>query len=260
MTNQVAVLGARGFIGTAICRRLGDVAFEAYKADALEWLEPSYALVIAAGRIVRNPASYADEAMLVGDVVHACKAKTPNYIVNISSDAVYGDDARSPIAEDTPTKPTTVHGSSHLIRELLLAELGIPLLNLRCTAVYGRSDRHNSYGPNRFLRQARAGGPVELIGLGPEWRDHIFVEDVAEVVALALDGRPTGVLNAATGDAHSFLHVASTVASLFNVELVCGKGGGTVALRREFDIARLRSTFLGFTPTPLMEGLKRCLV
>jgi len=47
----------------------------------------------------------------------------------------------------------------HRTRELMLAaEAKAPLAILRLTAVYGAGDTHNSYGPNRFLRQALKDG------------------------------------------------------------------------------------------------------
>jgi hypothetical protein len=53
---------------------------------------------------------------------------------------------------------------------------------VRPTLVYGLDDPHNGYGPNRFRRLAAAGEGIVLFGEGEERRDHVAVEDLAELV------------------------------------------------------------------------------
>ncbi len=73
---------------------------------------------------------------------------------------------------------------------------------LRPTLIYGAADPHNGYGPNRFCRLAAAGEEIVLFGEGEERRDHVAVEDVAEIAFRVLMRRSRGVLNLATGDVH----------------------------------------------------------
>jgi nucleoside-diphosphate-sugar epimerase len=129
---------------------------------------------------------------------------------------------------------------------------------LRSTLVYGAGDTHNSYGPNRFRRQAAQEGRITLGGGGEETRDHLFVEDVAELLGRVLAHRSRGLLNLATGRSHTFADVAAGVAAQFPepVAVVTTPRTGPIT-HRAFDITRLLSAFPGFVFTPLEAGLAR---
>ena len=85
---------------------------------------------------------------------------------------------------------------------------------LRPTLIYGAADPHNGYGPNRFRRLAAAGQEIMLFGEGEERRDHVAVEDVAEIVAARAQAPQPGALNIATGEVHSFRDVADMAVAL----------------------------------------------
>src|SRR5439155_13080717 len=120
------------------------------------------------------------------------------HLVNIGSDAVYADDA-NPVRESSCASPSSLHGAMHLAREVILADAcraaGIPLALLRPSLLYGPGDTHNGYGPNRFVRTARSDGSIALFGEGEEQRDHVFVDDVARMMAAVLERGSTGVVN-----------------------------------------------------------------
>ena len=88
----------------------------------------------------------------------------------------------------------------HRTRELILAgEAKAPLAVLRLTAVYGADDTHNSYGPNRFVRQALKDGRISLFGDGEETRDHLYVDDAVALMLAVVSHASTGLLNLASG-------------------------------------------------------------
>lgn len=89
-------------------------------------------------------------------------------------------------------------------RVMLANLVGGSLCTLRPTLIYGIEDPHNGYGPNKFWRSAAAGEDIVLFGNGEERRDHVWVEDVAEVVVRVLLHQSIGCLNVATGKVHSF--------------------------------------------------------
>ena len=84
-------------------------------------------------------------------------------------------------------------------------------------------DPHNGYGPNRFRRLAAAGKDIVLFGEGEERRDHVDVEDVAELVRLIIVHRSAGIANAVSGAVVSFRELAEFVASEF-APRVAGQG------------------------------------
>jgi nucleoside-diphosphate-sugar epimerase len=129
------------------------------------------------------------------------------------------------------------------------------------TLVYGAHDPHNGYGPNRFLRHASSGKDIILFGEGEERRDHVWIEDVAELVFRVLAYRSRGILNIATGSVCSFRRIAEKAIE-FNrnkVSLVSQPRQGPQPHNgyRPFDTAALRSAFPDFTFTPLFEGMAK---
>ncbi len=181
------------------------------------------------------------------------------HLLYVSSDAVYADDA-NPVTEASARAPTTLQGLMHAAREgMLAAATRAPVAFLRPTLVYGAADPHNGYGPNRFRREAAAGGPIRIFGEGEEKRDHVLVDDVAALALLILGHRSRGALNAVTGRAVPFADVARLVAAGFPgvaVESQPRPGPRPHLLHRFFDITACRRAFPRFRFTPLEEGLE----
>jgi nucleoside-diphosphate-sugar epimerase len=272
--RRVVVLGAGGFVGGATAGRLEAAGVKVLRlgrprldlladgaADALAAaLRPDDALVVVSAR-----APCKDAAMMVANLrmiepVCAALARAPlAHLVYVSSDAVYRDTAE-PLTERSCAEPGSVHGAMHRAREVLLGDAArCPYAILRPTLIYGVDDPHNGYGPNRFRRLAAEGREIALFGDGEERRDHVLIDDVAEIARLVLFHRSAGILNVATGEVASFRWIAETVARL---------AGGRSAIRgtprhgpmphggyRPFDSAGTARAFPGFRYTPLAEGL-----
>ena len=272
--KRVVIMGAKGFVGGAVAARLsrdgipvlplgrGDVdLLKATAADDLtRLLKPDDAFVA-----VSAIAPVKDSAMLVQNMIMAramvqALAKAPvSQVVNISSDAVYADSAQ-PLTETSCAEPGSLHGAMHLAREVMFrAEVRAPLAILRPSLLYGANDPHNGYGPNRFRRLAAKGEAITLFGEGEERRDHVFIDDVAEIVARVLMHKSKGVLNIATGEVHSFRSIAESAVRLSGKSVPI-KGSPRVGPMphngyRPFDIAGCRKAFPDFRFTPLERGL-----
>jgi nucleoside-diphosphate-sugar epimerase len=185
----------------------------------------------------------------------------PSYLLYVSSDAVYDDEA-NPVTEASRVAPSTSHGVMHAAREATFREaMGEVFCALRPTLVYGAGDPHSGYGPNRFRREAQAGGPVRIFGEGEERRDHVWIGDVARLGArLIAEARP-GAFNAATGRSVDFASVARKVAALaggVRVESIPRPAGYKAhLLHRHFDVATSFKTYPDFRFADLDEGLAR---
>ncbi|NQW10034.1 MAG: NAD-dependent epimerase/dehydratase family protein [Alphaproteobacteria bacterium] len=216
-------------------------------------------VVVSAEAPCKNGAMLERNIAMMNAVVEALKARPVEHVIYVSSDAVYRD-SLEPLTEDSCAEPGSLHGVMHLARErMLIDEAGLPLGILRPTLVYGAADPHNGYGPNRFRRQALAGETITLFGEGEERRDHVLVDDLADLLARMVRRRSVGVLNGATGDVHSFRAVAQMVISHVNAPptIVGSPRSGPMPHNgyRPFDpIATLRA-FPNFRYTPLAEGL-----
>lgn len=273
--ERVVVIGAGGFVGSAIVRAVERrsvplLALDRTDVDLLAdgaakalaaLLRPTDSVVaVAALAPVKSLEMLRDNLTVIQAMAEAVAAVSPAHLLNIGSDAVFAD-GPVPLDEDSPKAPFSLHGVMHLTREVVFSELKIRLATLRPTLIYGAADPHNGYGPNRFRRLAAEGKDVVLFGEGEERRDHILVDDVAELAARILMHGSAGSLNAATGKVWSFREIASMVADL------CG---GAVAIKgsprqgpmphngyRPFDPAATFAAFPDFRYTPLPEGLAK---
>jgi UDP-glucose 4-epimerase len=274
--KRVVVIGSGGFVGGALLMRLMQahvpvLPVDRAKVDLLGvdaadtlagLLRPNDAVVaVAAIAPVKNTEMLADNMRLVATIIAALGKVRVAHVVNISSDAVYAD-GPLPLTESSPMAPTSLHGAMHLARELaFVAEAGAPLANLRPTLIYGASDPHNGYGPNRFRRLAEQGKDIVLFGEGEERRDHVYVDDVAELIFRVLQHQSSGALNVATGEVYSFLEIANATAAIAG-KAVAVKATPRVGPMphngyRPFDNAACKQAFPDFRYTPIGDGLRK---
>lgn len=273
---RVVVLGAGGFIGGAIRRRmvadgipvlaLGRPGLDLFAPDAAKRLAgalaPEDVLVFASAHApCRNLEMLRENIVMAAAVCAALKERPVAHVVYISSDAVYKDSPQ-PLTEASCAEPASLHGVMHLTREVALRqEHAGPLALVRPTLVYGLEDPHNGYGPNRFRRLAAAGKDILLFGEGEERRDHVDVEDIAELVRLIVLHRSSGIANAVSGAVVSFRELAEFVASEFTPRVAVKGGPRTMPMPhngyRPFDNGAVLRVFPGFRFRTAREGLAR---
>lgn len=277
---RTVVLGCRGFVGSWVLAHLEgagraavgipSTALDLTAAGAGEALaarlEPDDALVVVSALTPdrgRGAATLERNVRMGRMVAEAILARPPGHVVYVSSDAVYPDDAEF-VSERTAMAPGSLHGAMHVVREAVLADAcrgaGVPFASLRASLLYGPGDTHNGYGPNRFLRVAFGGEPIRLFGEGEERRDHVFVGDVARLVAATLDRRSAGVLNVATGVSTSFREVAEAVIEAVGADVpIEGSPRANPIVHRSFDLTASLSAFPRFAWTSLGDGLARAV-
>jgi UDP-glucose 4-epimerase len=275
--ERTIILGAGGFIGGAIVRKLGgasekvlglgrnelDLLDEEAGAKLAKLLRADDALVMVSARApCKTPAMMLENIRMMAAVCEALVKRPVAHLVYVSSDAVYAD-GPLPLTERSPAAPTSLHGAMHLAREQMIqaAAGATPLAVLRPTLVYGAGDPHNGYGPNKFRRQANRGEAIVLFGEGEERRDHVDVGDIAEIVRLVLDHRSAGVLNIATGAVASFRALADKAIALSprKVEIRTSPRSGPIPHNgyRPFDPAATLRAFPDFHYTSIDDGLAR---
>ena len=275
--SRAVVFGAGGFVGAATANaiegrgidtlRLGRADVDLLGLDAARRLKtklkPGDAVVLVAAKApCRTYAGLRDNVAMMAAILDALTKVVPGHVLYVSSDAVYGDQDQ-PLSEESTTAPRTLHGVMHLAREMMLraALPDTPIAVLRPTLIYGAPDPHNGYGPNRFRRLAQAGQPIVLFGAGEERRDHVAIEDVADLAARMVVQRSIGVLNAATGRVVSFMQIAELIAGLARrpVAITGAKRDGPMPHNgyRPFDASAVAKAFPDFRFTLPEEGIKR---
>ena len=274
--SRVVVIGAAGFVGGAVAARLErygipvlrvsrkDVDLLAPNAFSLlkDLFRKTDAVVAASAKApVKNADMLVENMVMARAMARALSEVSVAHVVNISSDAVYADSDR-PLTESSCASPGSLHGAMHLAREVMFqSEIKAPLAILRPSLLYGAADPHNGYGPNRFRRLAAKGEDIVLFGEGEERRDHVYIDDVAEIVARVLYRRSTGVLNIATGNVHSFMDIAKIIAKMTggktSIRTTARSGPMPHNGHRPFDPAACRDAFPDFRYTPLDDGLRK---
>ena len=272
--SRIIVLGANGFIGNAILNRLAEtnsVRVPVFRED-VDLLHPdasqklskilkiSDILVVAAAIApVKNLSMLIQNLQMTESIVSAAKVQNLRYILNISSDAVY-EDHEGYLSEQSKRSPNSLHGLMHLTRELCFDTLSIPSGTLCPTLVYGPRDPHNGYGPNQFSRLVKSSQDVELFGEGEELRDHVFIEDVAEISVKMIEKNIRGRINVASGEVNSFKSIATMCLKKANsnVKIKYKERSGPMPHNgyRAFDISKLQSIFPSFKPTLLKNGIQ----
>jgi nucleoside-diphosphate-sugar epimerase len=273
---RVVILGAGGFIGGAIHRQLqgdgvptlalGRPAFDLLAAGAGEQLattlQPDDTLIFVSAKApVKNAAMLIENLRMAEPVCAALQQRPVAHVLYLSSDAVY-QDSTEPLSESSCAEPGSLHGVMHLAREVMLrAVFSGPLALLRPTLVHGLDDPHNGYGPNRFRRLAAEGREIVLFGKGEERRDHVAVEDVADLACRVVLRRSSGIVNATSGEVVSFRELAEFCAAQFPTR-VAVKGSPRSGPMphdgyRPFAPSAALAAFPGFRFTPWRDGLAR---
>jgi UDP-glucose 4-epimerase len=273
LDGRLVVLGATGFVGGHVADRARELGWEVLGlsskdldltsssgAEILsEMLRDGDTIVHGAAVVpARNSVEVSQNLLMTQSVVDALLGHEIAQLVVVSSDAVYGSES-GVVTELSVCSPDSMHGIMSLAREMMCSEVKVPLLTIvRPAPIYGVGDPHKSYGPNRFIGQMIEGGEITLFGEGASIRDHVFIDDVADVIVRAITAGESGVMNITSGESISFAALA---------ELVCQSGplGSRVVsvgsepspTFRNYDISNLVRLIPDFDPTPPAVGIRR---
>lgn len=277
--KRVVILGAKGFVGSTLARRLSKASIPCLTLgrEQLDLSAPQAAeqlaqqlraedalVVISAKAPCKNHDMLLANIQMIKSVCDALQQKAVQQVIYISSDAVYAD-SMDKLHEASPAAPTSLHGVMHLAREIMLQSV-LPetiLAILRPSLLYGAADPHNGYGPNSFYRLAKANQSITLFGEGEELRDHVYIDDVAELIYLCLMHRSYGVLNITTGQVTSFSKIIQLLAESLDksIDVSSRPRSGPMPHNgyRAFDNSVCRAAFASFQYTTLPDGLKKMI-
>jgi nucleoside-diphosphate-sugar epimerase len=115
----------------------------------------------------------------------AARAGVPRFVL-VSCVSVYGFPARLPITEEHPYAPRTARAATLVEAEMrarrAARELGLDLVIVRPTTVYGPGDRH---GPIEGMAALIRAGAYRVVGPGDNVLHHTHVDDVVEGIWLS---------------------------------------------------------------------------
>ena len=199
MNSKIIILGSTGFIGSSLCMELKsqnikflglsskdvDLLSQEQTDEVLSSVDKNDSVVFMSTIIPsKDEKGYNNNMLMLKNFTNTMKEKKINHLIYISSDAVYNDSSNK-ITEMSDKNTSNLYSKMHLDREKLIREFSsrnqIDFTILRPTAVYGPGDTHNSYGPNKFIRELNAENNIVLFGKGEEYRDHIFILDLTKI-------------------------------------------------------------------------------
>jgi nucleoside-diphosphate-sugar epimerase len=306
--KTVLVTGGSGFIGGAVVERLaarGDrvIAFDLSESARLRDIRKTFPnIVFVPGELTEwpqlaqvfkdhKPDSVVHCAAIVGvvlslaspiatmrvnvegslNVMSCMRLFGVHCMVNISSEEIYGSFDSNTITEDHPCHPQQPYGISKLAVEQLGRDFTrageLSVINLRTCWVYGPALPRPRI-PRTLIDAAIEGKPLHMES-GADFRvDHVYIDDVADGIILALD-HPTHRFDAyhiTTGVAPSLGEMASIVRELVpGADISIGPGhyafkaGVAPVHKGALDCSRARGEF-GYLPKfDIRAGLKACV-
>lgn len=226
--HQVSVFddlsaGSRENVPSSACLLTGDILDPSALERALAAMRPDVVVHLAAQVNVR--VSLRDPALdarvnvegslrVIGaGIRHGVR----RFLFASSGGAVYGTQDYYPADEEHPARPESPYGLAKLTVERYLEMLAslhrFEAVSLRLSNVYGpRQDPRGEAGVIAIFTQRLIDGETPVIfGDGLQTRDYVYVGDVAEAFAAAMEG-PPGTYNVGTGVETSVRDILAMIA------------------------------------------------
>ena len=222
---------------------------------------------------VRDPLDYYRNNTVNSRALIDCALKNGiRQFIFSSTAAVYGDPAKIPAKEDSPTQPTSPYGWSKLMTEIMLRDAAhahdLSYLVLRYFNVAGSDPRRRTGQSSKAATHLIKVAVEAAVGLRPKLqifgtdyptpdgtciRDYIHVSDLARAHSDALrhlrSGGPSLTLNCGYGHGFSVLEVIETVKRVagadFKVETAPRRPGDPARIVADSELARAT---LGWQP------------
>ena len=104
---------------------------------------------------------------------------------------------------------------------------------------------------------------IDIFGKGEENRDHIYIDDISEIILLSILKKSFGTLNLASGKVLSFYDIAKTIIDLTNSRSIINYlprvGEMPHNGYRAFDISQINKCFPEISLTNFIDGIKQII-
>lgn len=207
--KKIAVIGSSGFIGAHLCAKLKSLGHEVIECDLpdiditvpstlnmLEGVDTIYHLATLPLNSCKRWPLICVRTNIEGtlNVMEAMEQFGVKRLIYSSASSVYGTPDKVPVEESDPKDPLTLYGCSKLAAENII-KVRINEMNLNNSFKFtaGIFRFTNVYGPGQlsgvipaFITKSLAHGEIGITGDGSQSRDFVYIDDVVNVMALAL--------------------------------------------------------------------------
>ena len=180
-------------------------------------------------------------------------------VVYASSSSVYGSPEIIPIKESDKKNPINPYAETKLKKEQLAikySEMGVKVIGLRYFNVFGKGQSKEYAGVLKlFLERIRDKLPPKINGDGTQFRDFVYVEDVADANIMSMDSDINhGFYNVGTNTSITILDLAKTIikSSGLDIQPIFGPALKGDVQRTIANIDLIKEE-IGWEPTILLE-------
>ena len=152
-------------------------------------------------------------------------AKQNNFkVVYASSSSVYGNPEKIPIRESDSKNPINPYAETKLEKEELAikySKMGVKVIGLRYFNVFGKGQSKEYAGVLKlFLERIRDKLPPKINGDGSQFRDFVYVEDVADANIMSMDSNiDHEFFNVGTNTSITILDLAKIIIKFSNLNI-----------------------------------------
>ncbi len=255
---------------------IGDITSKKDTEKVVQNMDFVFHLAGISGATESNERSLLDMQINCGGVLtllEACRKKNQRArILFPSSQLVYGQANKLPVAESHSTEPTSIYGIHRLTVDKYIVlynkVFGLKTVALRIPNPYGpRQSMDHTYGiVNYFIGRVLAGNNITIYGEGNQMRDYIYIEDLIEAMLIS-NASPESigkVYNVGSGKPHQFKEMAEKITKVIGIGDIKHVEFPKNAAKSEvgdiyLDIGKIKEE-LGWEPsTKLEDGIRKTI-
>ena len=180
-------------------------------------------------------------------------------VVYASSSSVYGNPEKIPIKESDSKNPINPYAETKLEKAKLAkkySEMGVKVIGLRYFNVFGKGQSKEYAGVLKlFLEKIRDKLPPKINGDGLQFRDFVYVEDVADANIMSMDSNINHeFFNVGTNTSITILDLAKTIikSSGLDIKPIFGPALKGDVQRTVANIDLIKDK-IGWKPTVFLE-------
>lgn len=280
MTKKIIILGSNGFMGSRLLKNYSlNASYEVkgYSSDecdlqslesiktALSSISSDYTIIMTSSITRLNENSYNSMIKNINMAENVGKfiEKHPvSQFIFLSTIDVYGF-VKNEINENLPLDPKDYYAISKLTSEFILkkycSDNNIPLLILRLSGIYGPGDEGKST-INHIVKSATVNKQVIIWGDGEDMRDFVYVDDIYNLINMAMQKKIDMTLNVATGKSYSITQIVDMIKLSYHGNFIVEYKPKEKHIEERvkymlYDTSLLTKTFPNLIFTDMREGI-----